>query len=110
MCRGISTLAVIGVLIGSTPASAQQRLVSVGDRRLSIDCQGTAGAPATVVLMAGGGGTAKVWEKVQPTVAREARVCSYDRAGLGASDKTDGPQSAVEIVDDLRDSLSRVDT
>jgi pimeloyl-ACP methyl ester carboxylesterase len=98
-------LGVIGGLIGSLPASAQQRLVSIGDRRLSIDCQGTP-KPTTVVLMAGGGRTAKDWEKVQATVAGEARVCGYDRAGLGASDKTPAPQSASAIVDDLRALLT----
>lgn len=51
--------------------------------------------------MAGAGNTGKVWEKVQPSVARDVRVCSYDRVGLGASDKTDRIQSPSEIVDDL---------
>lgn len=100
--RAISMLVLIGMLGASLPASAEQRLVSIGDRRLSIDCQGTAKGAPIVVLMAGGGRPAKDWEKVQPTVAREARVCSYDRAGLGASDKTPKLQTAQEIVDDLR--------
>jgi pimeloyl-ACP methyl ester carboxylesterase len=106
MRRRVSTLALIGLLIGFLPASAQQQLVSIGDRRISIDCQGTVGARATVILMAGGGRTAKDWEQVQPTLAREARVCSYDRAGLGTSDKTDRLQSAVAIVEDLRALLT----
>ena len=105
-CSMPKMLALIGVLICSVPVSAQQRLVSVGDRRISIDCQGTRGAQPTIVLMAGGGRTAQDWDKVQPTIAREARVCSYDRAGLGASDKTVTPQSAADIVNDLRALLT----
>ena len=99
--QGVATLALIGAAIGSVPASAEQRLVSIGDRRLSIDCEGTRRDPATVVLRAGGGRTARDWEKVQPTRAREARVCSYDRAGLGASDRTESSQSIAEVIDDL---------
>jgi pimeloyl-ACP methyl ester carboxylesterase len=102
----MSTLALLGTLCVSIPASAQQRFVSLGDRRLSIDCQGTRGAAATVVLMAGGGRPAQDWAKVQPAVARETRVCSYDRAGLGASDKAPKPQSGSQIVDDLRALLT----
>src|SRR5262245_15646072 len=94
------------VVIGALPAFAEQRLVSIDDRRLSIDCQGRHPDRTTVVLMAGGGRTAKDWEKLLPAVARDARVCSYDRAGLGASDKTQKPQSAREIVDDLRALLT----
>src|SRR5262245_34459690 len=99
-------LALMGVVIGAPPATAQQRLVSIGDRTLSIDCVGTHPDRVTVVLMAGGGRTARDWEKVQTAVARDARVCSYDRAGLGASDKTPRVQSAREIVDDMRALLT----
>jgi len=54
------------------------------------------------VLSAGGGRTAKDWEKVRPAIAAFARVCSYDRAGYGESDKVDEePQSANEIVSDM---------
>jgi pimeloyl-ACP methyl ester carboxylesterase len=58
--------------------------------------------PGTVVLLAGGGRTAKDWEKVQPAVSGFARVCSYDIAGMGESDKPPKDQSIDEIVDDLR--------
>ena len=82
-------------------------MISLGDRRLSIDCDGQAGSTkATVVLIAGGGRTAKDWAKVQPAVSSFARVCGYDRAGLGKSDKAASKlQSVDEIVDDLHNLL-----
>jgi pimeloyl-ACP methyl ester carboxylesterase len=90
-----------GLLTSSLPAIAEHRMVSIGDRRLSMDCDGEIGA-ATVVLIAGGGRTAKDWAKVQPAVANFARVCSYDRAGFGESDKaTSKLQPVDEVVDDL---------
>jgi len=56
--------------------------------------------------MAGAGSTTKVWAKVQPAVSKFAQVCSYDRAGDGESDKPSSkPQSADEVVDDLRGLL-----
>jgi pimeloyl-ACP methyl ester carboxylesterase len=90
-----------GLLTTSFPAFGEHRMISIGDRRLSIDCDGEGGA-ATVVLIAGGGRMAKDWAKVQPAVANSARVCSYDRAGFGESDKTASKLQPVdEVVDDL---------
>jgi pimeloyl-ACP methyl ester carboxylesterase len=81
-------------------AYADPRLGSIGDRRLSIDCTGKP-SKSTVVLLAGGGRTAADWSKVQPAISTFTRVCSYDRAGLGQSDKTANPQTTAEIVADL---------
>lgn len=94
----------------STAALGQQRLVSIGERRLFIDCAGQVAAqPVTVILITGGGGTTKNWAKVQPEIARFVRVCSYDAAGLGNSDKTAQRQSAVEMVEDLHALLEAAD-
>src|SRR5258708_1515327 len=43
-----------GLLAASFAAFGEHRLISLGERRLSIDCDGEAGS-ATVVLIAGGG-------------------------------------------------------
>ncbi len=97
------------LLATSITAFGEHRMISIGDRRLSIDCDGEA-ASATVVLIAGGGSTAKVWAKVQPAVAKFARVCSYDFAGFGESDKAASKmQSADEVVDDLHGLLKASD-
>ena len=60
------------------------RLVDVGGRRMHLLCTGR-GAP-TVVLEAGASSFAIDWALVQGELARDARVCSYDRAGMGWSD------------------------
>lgn len=93
------------LLAASVAAFAEHRMISLGNRRLSIDCDGKAGS-ATVVLIAGGGKTAEDWVKVQPAVSKFARVCSYDRAGFGASDKAPSKmQSVDEVVNDLHGLL-----
>ncbi len=99
-CRTVPVVA--GLLCVSFAAFAEHRLVSIGERRLSIDCDGARTHRETVVLIPGLGRTAKDWEKVQPAVSDVARVCSYDLAGLGESDKPAKLQSLDEVVDDLR--------
>jgi len=84
-------------------ASAQQpRMVSIGDRRLAVYCDGDATRSPTVILIPAGGRTAKDWETIQPAVSSFARVCSYDHANFGTSDKAPGRlQTVDEVVDDL---------
>jgi pimeloyl-ACP methyl ester carboxylesterase len=80
--------------------SRPQRLVDVGHgRRMNIDCRGK-GSP-TVILDAGMGDSTISWALVQPRVATRTRVCSYDRAGLGFSDGSPLPSTAVNIATDL---------
>ena len=68
-------------------AAVQPRMISVGDRRIAVYCDGAAGRSPTVILIPGGGRPAQDWEKVQPAVASFARVCSYDSSNIGASDR-----------------------
>jgi pimeloyl-ACP methyl ester carboxylesterase len=91
---------VAAAICGCSLLSLGQELVPVHGHQLFLSCEGPSAGP-TVILMAGGGGTMKIWDKVQPQVATFARVCSYDRAGLGESSTIKEPQSAAEIADDL---------
>jgi hypothetical protein len=98
------------VLCGGSLISLGQGLVSVHGHQLFLSCEGPSASP-TVILMAGGGGgggTTKIWDKVQPQVTTFARMCSYDRAGLGESSAIKEPQSAAEIADDLAALLETV--
>jgi pimeloyl-ACP methyl ester carboxylesterase len=81
------------------------RLVDVGGHRLHIWCTGS-GAPS-VVLETGLGGSSADWGFIQPEVARFARVCSYDRAGMGYSDPGPSPRTTRRIADELRELLDR---
>ena len=64
------------------------------------------GSP-TVVLEPGLGGVSSDLAWVAPAVARDSRVCVYDRAGRGWSDTADGPQDAARIAADLHTLLDR---
>jgi alpha/beta hydrolase fold/WD40-like Beta Propeller Repeat len=83
------------------------RLVDIGGRRLFLDCQGTAGP--TVVLDAGLGVTSDTWAAVQRDTRRFARICRYDRAGLGASDPGPPPRTSAATVGDLHTLLHAAD-
>ncbi len=76
------------------------QLIDVGEgRRLYLSCAGS-GAP-TVVLVQGAGEPASIWAWIAPDVARDTRVCVYDRAGRGWSDPAPRQQDGVAIAADL---------
>jgi len=97
-----AVLVILLPLAAALPALAKRRMVSVGDRRLAVYCDGEPTRSPTVILVPAGGRTAKDWDTVQPEVARFARVCSYDHANFGQSDGAPVRlQSVYEVVDDL---------
>ena len=75
------------------------RLIDVGGYRLHLNCTGSGGP--TVVLEYGLEGSYLDWHKVQPEIARFARVCSYDRAGYGWSDSSPKPRVPSVMADEL---------
>jgi pimeloyl-ACP methyl ester carboxylesterase len=86
----------------SAAAFGEHRMISIGDRRISVYCDGDPGSSPTVILVPAGGSTAKDWTMVQPAVSGFSRVCSYDHASHGESDKIPVAfQSVDEVVDDL---------
>jgi pimeloyl-ACP methyl ester carboxylesterase len=81
------------------------QLVDVGDgRRMYLSCAGS-GSP-TVVLVPGAGEPSSVWGWIAPDVARDTRVCVYDRAGRGWSEPAPGQQDGVAIATDLNALLT----
>ncbi|HKR00526.1 MAG TPA: alpha/beta fold hydrolase [Pyrinomonadaceae bacterium] len=86
------------------------RLIDVGGYCLHIQCserpEGAKAAP-TVVMDAGIGECSLGWSLVQPEIARFARVCTYDRAGLGWSDPAPTARTSRQIVKDLHALLYR---
>ena len=81
------------------------QLIDVGGHRLHLSCMG-AGGP-TVVLEPGLGEASSAMAWITPAVARDTRVCVYDRAGRGWSDAADGPQDAAQTATDLHTLLER---
>jgi pimeloyl-ACP methyl ester carboxylesterase len=60
----------------------------------------------TVILDAGLGGTTEDWVNIQPAVASFTQVFSYDRAGMGKSEKAPIPRTCKDITHDLKNLLS----
>lgn len=81
------------------------RLVDVGGHQLHLDCQGR-GRP-TVVLEGPAVVPSAAWALVQREVAARARVCAYDRAGLGWSESGDAGFQIDSVATDLRTLLER---
>ena len=76
--------------------------------RLHYRCDGD-GTPA-VILEAGIAASSLTWSRVQPAIARETRVCSYDRAGLAWSEAASSARSMAALVSELRACCSRART
>jgi pimeloyl-ACP methyl ester carboxylesterase len=90
----------------TAPAVAMRgQLVDVGPYRLHLECTGS-GSP-TVILQPGGGGSAATMGLIAPAVARDTRVCVYDRAGRGWSDDATSPPDGAQITTDLHTLLHR---
>jgi pimeloyl-ACP methyl ester carboxylesterase len=111
---GLGALLVLVVIVAlAVGARAKPRLrakfpppgalVDVGGYRLHLACEGE-GSP-TVVMEAGMGDPSSIWALVQPQIAQTARVCTYDRAGLGWSDPSPKPRTAENIVRELHTLL-----
>jgi pimeloyl-ACP methyl ester carboxylesterase len=81
------------------------RLIDVGGHRLHLNCTGS-GSP-TVVLEPGGGEMSANLGWITPAVARNTRVCVYDRAGRGWSEPASTPQDGLQIATDLHTLLHR---
>jgi pimeloyl-ACP methyl ester carboxylesterase len=81
------------------------QLIDVGGHSLHLHCTGS-GSP-TVVLEPGGGEMSSNLGWIAPAVARDTRVCVYDRAGRGWSEPADSPQDANQITADLHTLLQR---
>src|SRR5580693_8539410 len=77
---------------------------TVDGRLMHIDCTGE-GTP-TVILESGIGDDWLIWQAVQPELSEAARVCSYDRFGLGWSQSSSGPRDAVSIAEQLHTLLN----
>jgi pimeloyl-ACP methyl ester carboxylesterase len=80
------------------------RLIDVGGHQLQIHCTGR-GSPI-VVLEAPAVGLSASWGRVQEALEPVTRVCSYDRAGLGWSERGDGPFDPERVPLELQSLLA----
>ena len=103
----LAGLVLTGVLYQAVGAARDRRrftppgtLAPVGDHRLHYRCDGN-GTPA-VILEAGIAASSLTWSRVQPAIARDTRVCSYDRAGLAWSEGASSARSMDALVSEMR--------
>ena len=91
-----------------TKTGGFEKKVDIGGRSLFISCTPQIEGKPTVVFEAGMNEASATWDKVRPEVEKFARVCVYDRAGLGKSDPS-GRQTATaeNIVNDLNLLLTK---
>jgi pimeloyl-ACP methyl ester carboxylesterase len=109
----LAALLALGVLYQRAGARrARERFappgifIDVGGHRLHAKCTGE-GRPV-VLLEAGIAASSLSWAVVQPDIAKFARVCSYDRAGLAWSDPPSCPRTFDAIVQELTTLLANV--
>ena len=107
----IAILSAAGVVAGLTYETVQEardrrrypapgRFVEIDGRRLHLSIQGNAPGP-TVVIEQGIGSPSVVWRPIQASIAKFARVCTYDRAGFLWSDSAEPRRSLEDMVADL---------
>src|SRR5262245_13386193 len=84
------------------------RLVDVNGRRLHLYCAGKGDGP-TVVVEAGANHDSTLWADIVQRVSSFAKVCAYDRAGLGWSDPAPFHMTFEDRADDLHSLLAATD-
>lgn len=88
-----------------TPTPMPSGMVEVGGYELYYECSGQ-GTP-TVILESGSGGDSSAWDAVINGIEGATRVCAYDRANLGRSDKAPGPRTYHDMTRDLQVLLEK---
>lgn len=82
------------------------KLIDVGGFKLHYHLTGPTNDLPTVIIEAGCGQTTPVYHWLQERLSEHVQVCTYDRAGLGLSDKSNQPQDAVHIAEQLHRLLN----
>jgi pimeloyl-ACP methyl ester carboxylesterase len=96
-----STTVSLATPLALVPSDGKMHLVSVNGHRLAIWCRGV-GSP-TVILEhgIGYGVDSASWATVQVGIAKETRVCRYDRAFVGHSADAKAGRSMPDLTSDL---------
>ena len=104
-------LALIGAIYQAVATEIDQRaypppgeMVNVDDHSLHINCLGE-GSP-TVILEAANAYMSADWVRVQQEVSDTTRVCAYDRAGMGWSERGPEPRDAEQVTSELHALLT----
>ncbi|WP_030144431.1 alpha/beta fold hydrolase [Glycomyces sp. NRRL B-16210] len=78
------------------------RTFTIGGDTVNVSCSGSFVTDGpTVVLLHGGGDDLTAMADFQEAISADARVCSYDRLGAGASDQPEGLQDFAAVGETL---------
>jgi pimeloyl-ACP methyl ester carboxylesterase len=112
----VATVLLLVVLAGATFQSVSNaverrrfphpgRLIDIGEHQVHLYCVGD--REPVVVLESPAGGVSTSWAWVQNDLRSIARVCSYDRSGLGWSEAGDDRFDAARVPDELHALLDQ---
>ncbi|HEX4697745.1 MAG TPA: alpha/beta fold hydrolase [Actinomycetes bacterium] len=94
-----------GPASGRTPGAelSQPALHSTraAGHRMSYRCMGDPSDPSVLLLAGFNTELEHAWHAVQPSISRFARVCAYDRLGVGNSDPPPARQTFADLADQL---------
>jgi pimeloyl-ACP methyl ester carboxylesterase len=89
----------------NSPVTVEDKYFDMGGYRLHAVMAGK-GKPSVVFEAGMGDGTGS-WEKVQPEISKMAQTFSYDRPGLGKSDRAPAPHDLNQSADELHALLQK---
>ncbi len=75
------------------------QMINIGSHRLHL--YGLGGGSPVVVMDAGSGDNLLTWYPVQSEIAKFTQVVSYDRSGIGWSERGSKPRSTALVVEEL---------
>ncbi len=118
MILGLTALAVCALVFGVVYQANFERgltarleppgqLVDIGSHHLHLYCTGTGEPPVALLSGSGLAYDEWSWEGIQADLSEITQACSYDRAGLGWSDRGPEPPSANQAVEELFTLLNR---
>ena len=82
------------------PMAATEK-VTVGTRQVAARCTGRTSDPSVLLVSGYDTELSESWDEVQPSIGAFARVCAYDRLGVGNSDEAPERQSFADMADEL---------
>jgi pimeloyl-ACP methyl ester carboxylesterase len=94
----------IGLARDASLAPPAEEMISVKGRKIHVACTGE--GPRTFLLDAGLAVWSFEWFRLQPLLAQHARVCAFDRSGMGWSDDLGGAHDGAAAAAELHDIVA----
>ncbi|MBC3832198.1 alpha/beta fold hydrolase [Undibacterium amnicola] len=101
--------AMAALLTINLTAQAQDKDALVDIKNGKLHAVVTGDGPYTVVFEAGFISDLSVWRKVAPTVAKQAQILVYSRAGVGKSPARSQPLNLLQHTEELQQLIAALD-